>query len=81
MASRPSTPPPFALPMAIIGATAVNVTPCSSGSRTPTFQKPTDWMIEAMPHVNRSALMRWTSSSADRSSAPATMIGTSTAPA
>ena len=44
--------------MLIIGATAVNVTPCSSGRRTPTFQKPTDWMIEAMPHVNRSAEIR-----------------------
>jgi hypothetical protein len=44
--------------MAIIGATAVNVTPWRSGRRTPTFQKPMDWMIEAMPHVNRSALIR-----------------------
>ena len=50
-------------PIAIIGETAVNVTPCSSGSRTPTFQKPTDWMIEAMPQVNRSALIRWMSCS------------------
>ena len=61
MTSRPSVPPPLARPMAIIGDTAVNVTPCSSGSRTPTFQNPTDWMIEAMPQVNRSALMRWIS--------------------
>ena len=44
--------------MAIIGATAVNVTPCSSGSRTPTFQKPTDWISDAMPQVSRSALIR-----------------------
>ena len=44
--------------MAIMGATAVNVTPCSSGRRTPTFQKPTDWMIEATPQVNRSAWIR-----------------------
>ncbi len=64
-----------------MGLTAVKVTPWSSGSRTPTFQKPTDWMIEAIPQVNRSALMRWTSSSVLRSSAPATRIGTSTAPA
>ena len=49
--------------MAIIGDTAVNVTPCSSGSRTPTFQNPIDWMIEAIPQVNRSALIRWMSSS------------------
>ena len=56
-------PPPADSPIAIIGLTAVNVTPCSSGSRTPIFQKPTDWMIDAMPQVNRSALMRWTSSS------------------
>ena len=54
-------PPPAATPMAIIGATPANVTPCSSGSLTPTFQKPTDWMIEAMPQVNRSALIRWIS--------------------
>ena len=44
--------------MAIIGATAVNVTPCSSGSRTPTFQKPTAWISDAMPQVSRSALIR-----------------------
>ena len=54
-------PPPAATPIAIIGATPANVTPCSNGSLTPTFQKPTDWMIEAMPQVNRSALIRWMS--------------------
>ena len=52
-------PPPLASAIAIIGDTAVNVTPCSSGSLTPIFQKPTDWMIDAIPQVNRSALMRW----------------------
>ena len=67
--------------MAIIGETAVNVTPCSSGSRTPTFQNPTDWMIEAMPQVNRSALIRWISSRSDSPMAPASRIGTMTAPA
>ena len=67
--------------MAIIGETAVNVTPCSSGSRTPIFQKPTDWMIEAMPQVNRSALIRWISWSLVRPIAPASRIGTMTAPA
>ena len=41
----------------------MKVTPCSSGSLTPTFQKPTDWMIEAMPQVKRSALIRWISCS------------------
>ena len=67
--------------MAIIGETAVKVTPCSSGSLTPTFQKPTDWMIEAMPQVNRSALMRWMSSWVDRPIELASRIGTMTAPA
>ncbi len=52
-------PPPAARPVAIIGETAVKVTPWSRGSRTPTFQKPTDWMIDAMPQVKRSALIRW----------------------
>ena len=63
-------PPPAAVPMAIIGATAVNVTPCSSGSLTPTFQKPTDWMIEAMPQVKRSALIRWISCSSVEADRP-----------
>ena len=67
--------------MEIIGETAVKVTPCSSGNRTPTFQNPTDWMIEAMPQVNRSALMRWISCSVVRPMAPASRIGTMTAPA
>ena len=74
-------PPPAAAPMAIIGDTAVKVTPCSSGSLTPTFQNPTDWMIEAMPQVNRSALMRWTSSWVPRPMEFASRIGTMTAPA
>ena len=52
-------PPPAARPIAIIGATAVKVTPWRSGSLTPIFQKPTDWMIDAIPQVNRSALIRW----------------------
>ena len=81
MASRPSTPPPLALPMAIIGATAVNVTPCSSGSRTPTFQKPTAWISDAMPQVSRSALIRYTRSSPRSPIALASRIGTITAPA
>ena len=81
MTSRPSVPPPAARPMAIIGDTAVNVTPCSSGSRTPIFQKPTDWMIEAMPQVKRSALMRWMSCSVLRPMEFASRIGTITAPA
>jgi hypothetical protein len=58
MARRPGTPPPSASPMEIIGDTAAKVTPWSRGSRTPIFQKPTDWMMEAMPQVNRSALIR-----------------------
>ena len=74
-------PPPAARPIAIIGATAVNVTPWSSGSLTPIFQNPTDWMIEAMPQVNRSALIRWISCSSLRPIAPASRIGTMTAPA
>ncbi len=74
-------PPPLAIAMAIIGETAVNVTPCSSGSLTPTFQKPTDWMIEAMPQVNRSALIRWINCSWVSPIAPASRIGTTTAPA
>jgi hypothetical protein len=32
--------------MAIAGATAVKVIPWMSGSRTPIFQNPTDWMME-----------------------------------
>jgi hypothetical protein len=48
--------------MAIMGETAVNVTPCRGGSWTPTFRKPTDGMIDAMPQVKRSALIRWISS-------------------
>ena len=65
----------------IIGETAVNVTPWSSGSRTPIFQTPTDWRIEAMPQVNRSALIRWISWSSFSPIAPASRIGTMTAPA
>ena len=74
-------PPPAAIPIAIMGDTAVNVTPCRSGSRTPTFQNPAAWMIEAIPQVNRSALIRWMSSRSDRPIAPARRIGTITAPA
>ena len=74
-------PPPAAVPIAIMGETAVNVTPCSSGSLTPIFQKPTDWMIEAIPHVNRSALIRWMSCSVFSPIAFASRIGTITAPA
>jgi hypothetical protein len=59
----------------------VNVTPWSSGRRTPIFQNPTDWMIEAMPHVNRSALIRCTSCWVSSLIAPASRIGTMTAPA
>ena len=44
--------------MAIIGLTAVNVTPCNRGNLTPIFQNPTDWINEAIPQVNRSALIR-----------------------
>jgi hypothetical protein len=32
----------LASPIAMIGETPANVTPCSSGSRTPIFQNPTD---------------------------------------
>ena len=74
-------PPPAAIPMAIMGETAVKVTPCSSGSRTPIFQNPTDWMIEAMPQVNRSALIRWMSCSVVSPIEFASRIGTITAPA
>ena len=71
----------MASPIAMIGETPANVTPCSSGSRTPIFQIPTAWMIEAMPQVNRSAVISLTRSSWGRLMAPAMMIGTSTAPA
>ena len=74
-------PPPLAIAIAIIGDTAVNVTPCSSGSLTPIFQNPTDWMIEAIPQVNRSALIRWISCSWVSPIALASRIGTTTAPA
>jgi hypothetical protein len=67
--------------MAIMGDTAVNVTPWSRGSRTPIFQNPTDWMMDAMPQVNRSALIRWTVCEGLRWIAPASRIGTITAPA
>ena len=64
-----------------MGETAVKVTPCSSGSRTPIFQNPTDWMMEAMPQVKRSALIRCTSCCSVRPIALANRIGTMTAPA
>ena len=67
--------------MLIIGLTAAKVTPCSSGSRTPIFQKPMVWMIEAMPQVNRSALIRYASCSGVRWMAVASRMGTITAPA
>ena len=67
--------------MATIGATAVVVTPWMIGSRTPTFQKPTDWISVAIPQVNRSALMRWIVVFASRFSCPAMSSGTTTAPA
>lgn len=44
--------------MAIIGETAVKVTPWISGSRAPIRPMPKAWMIEAIPQVNRSALIR-----------------------
>lgn len=81
MVTKPSVPPPTAVPMAIIGLTAVKVTPWSRGSLTPIFQNPTAWMIEAIPQVNRSALIRWMSWAGVSCSAPASRIGTSTAPA
>ncbi len=56
---------PSLWPIAIIGPTAANVTPCMSGRRTPNRQKPTDWMIVAMPATNRSALIRNARSSAE----------------
>ena len=74
-------PPPLAIAIAIIGDTAVNVTPCSSGSLTPIFQNPIDWMIEAIPQVKRSALIRWINCSWVSPMAPASRIGTTTAPA
>ncbi len=64
-----------------MGATAVNVTPWSRGSRTPILQNPTDWMIDAIPQVNRSALIRYASCASDSLIAPASRIGTMTAPA
>ena len=81
MTTSPWVPPPAARPIAIIGDTAVKVTPCSRGSLTPTFQKPIDWMIDAMPQVKRSALIRCTSCWSVRPMAPASRIGTMTAPA
>ena len=68
-------------PIAIIGETAVNVTPWIRGNFTPTFQKPTDCIIEAMPHVNRSALMSATVCSCESPIAFDNRIGTITAPA
>ena len=65
----------------MIGDTPANVTPCSNGSRTPTFQNPTAWMIDAIPHVKRSAVISLTRSWVGRSMAVAIRIGTSTAPA
>ena len=82
MAPRPATPPPLARPMAMRGLTAVNVTPWSSGRRTPIRgPRPADWMIEAMPQVSRSALMRWIVVSESRPSPLAMTRGTTTAPA
>ena len=81
IALRPGTPPPSASPMLIIGETAAKVTPCRSGSRTPIFQNPMVWMIEAIPQVNRSALIRYPSCSGVRSIGVASRIGTMTAPA
>ncbi len=81
MVTSPLVPPPSASPIAIIGETAVNVTPWSSGSRTPIFQNPTDWMIEAIPQVNKSALIRWMSWSWSSLIALASRMGTMTAPA
>jgi hypothetical protein len=51
-------PPPAPIPMATMGETAVKVTPWTRGSLAPTFQTPSAWMIEAIPHVRRSALIR-----------------------
>ena len=48
-----------AAPIAISGETAVKVTPWMRGSLTPMKRPmPADWMMVAMPQVNRSALMR-----------------------
>ena len=65
----------------MIGLTAVVVTPWMIGRRTPTFQKPTDWISVAMPQVNRSALIRWMVCSAVRPRPEAISSGTITAPA
>ena len=71
-----------AAPMAISGDTAVKVTPWMRGSRTPMrLPIPADWMMEAMPQVNRSALMRWTSVRLSRPRPEAMTSGTTTAPA
>ena len=78
---QPGTPPSSARPMAIIGLTAAKVTPWSNGSRTPIFQNPIVWISDAIPQVNRSALMRNASRSGVSSIALASRIGTITAPA
>ena len=67
--------------MLIIGDTAAKVTPCSRGNRTPIFQKPIVWMIDAIPQVNRSALIRYPSCSGVSLIALPSRIGTITAPA
>src|SRR3712207_859288 len=72
---------PPASPIRIIGVTAAKVTPWMIGSRKPTFQNPTVWTRVANPHVKRSALIRYTSSSSESPMAFARMSGTATAPA
>ena len=76
---------PYWLPIAIIGPTAAKVQPCIIGSRTPKRQKPTDWMMLAIPATKRSALIR--NGRSPGVSLPAAIIappttsGTATAPA
>ena len=85
MAARPSVPPApgeAARPMAMSGETAVKVTPWMRGSRTPILgPSPADWMMVAMPQVNRSALMRWIVVASSRPSLWEMTRGTITAPA
>lgn len=76
-----SMPRPGLVPIAIIGPTAANVQPMMTGRRMPKIHRPSVWISVAMPHENRSALIRNAIWSFGSFSAPPTISGTATAPA
>src|SRR5579863_6904687 len=78
--NRPVSPMAGAATITVIGGTAANVTPIISGRRMPNFHRPADWMTDAMPHANRSALMSIAMAFIGNFATPPIRIGMAMAP-